>query len=80
MEYFMVYHLSDMLAKYLRSELTMATDGVQTRVGPAEKSLNLHLSPINRNYLQVNPTFYLLAKYVLQFSLTCYLLTFVSAG
>ena len=35
---------------------------VNTMVGPVEKKINLHLLPVKRNYLQVNPTCYLLAE------------------
>ena len=37
-------------------------EGGWTRVGPAENFFNLHMLPVNRNYLQNNLTCYLLAE------------------
>ena len=55
-----------------------ALDGVDTRVGPVMKFLNLHLFPVSRFFLRVNLTcslFYLLTEILLQVNMTCYLLT-----
>ena len=55
-----------------------ALDGVDTRVGPVMKFLNLHLFPVSRFFLRVNLTcslFYLLTEILLQVNMTCHLLT-----